>query len=144
MKFIVAVLFGTLTVASFAQTVKAKLPPAQPSVQQTSTGNNSPNINGPVNPQAPAAAEPTVAELKRELAVQKVRTAIAQAQAAEANVSATTQIAQQQAAKMDKVAQDLIISTQRDLGYDDRWEWNMQAMNYVQKPQVGQPQQPKK
>lgn len=143
MKLVIVAILGTLTIASVAQTkpVVAKLPPP---VQQTATGASSANVanvNGSVavNPQVPSAAEPTVAELKRELAIEKVRTAIANAQAAEMGVATATENATAVAKRKEADALALIESTKKELGYDDRWDWNFQANGFVMKPLVGVP-----
>lgn len=133
MKLRSALLLGILTVSCFAQEkVIAKF---SPQTKQTAPA-SAPSVQEAAKP---AGAEPTVAELKRELAIQKVKTAIAEAQTAEANIAVATKAATDAARQKDNDAYALIKSTQQDLGLDERYEWNMQAMNYVMKPQVGQP-----
>lgn len=97
-------LIGVLTMPAMAQTKTVATPP----------------------PVAPAI---DVSSLKRELAVQKIKTAIAETNAAASQVAN----AQNEAEKKKTETIALINKTQGDLGLDSRYEWNFQVGDFTLK-----------
>jgi len=112
LKLHIAVVFLALTVAATAQ--------------------QSRSITGRTVVDAP---KPEVSSLqspdKVELALTKVKLAIAQAQLANAAAQPLLTEAQIKA----QAAQALIASTQKKLGLDDSYQWDFQAGAYLKKPQ---------
>lgn len=117
-------------IAALGMTTLAAWSQQTPSVTQTSTGPNSPNIAGVTGS---VTIPPTVKQLSpeaRELAITKVKLAIATAQLAGNNAQAAQSASQQAVVQ----AQQLIEQTRIELGLDDTWAWDFQRQDFVKKP----------